>query len=431
MGMIKNLLKRDRSASQNKITGGRRKFLKNGLLTMTGAGLTSMSLSRWVSGQVPAGKKEEIKPVYRTLGRTGFKLSVVSMGTGSTNSANVVSSALDKGVKLLATSEAYQNGNNEKMVGSVLKDRPRDSFVIMTSCGDINWIDTVTGVFKTGFDPAAYFRRVDESLKRLNVDHVDILMQPFAATRDSVFFKPVRKAMETMKKTGKTRFLGIATHRLEHEAIRAAVDVGTIDVVMTAYNFRRKGYHFDQDGEKLDEAIRYAAKSGVGVIAMKTMAGAYWDKERTQPINATAALKWVLQNENVHTIVPDCSSYDQLDQNLGIMADLTLTEEEKQALKPPSAELSSGLYCRQCNQCLSQCPAAMDIPTVMRSYMYAYGYRNLEFARKTLDSANLSSIPCVDCSDCQVNCAMGFDVRSRILDIARLQNIPEDLIRLA
>ena len=150
----------------------------------------------------------------------------------------------------------------------------------MTSCGDINWIDTVTGVFKTGFDPAAYFRRVDQSLKRLNVDHVDILIQPFAATRDSVFFKPVRNAMETMKKTGKTRFLGIATHRLEHEAIRAAVDAGTIDVVMTAYNFRRKGYRIDQDGEKLDEAIRYAANSGVGVIAMKTMAGAYWDKER-------------------------------------------------------------------------------------------------------------------------------------------------------
>ena len=113
------------------------------------------------------------------------------------------------------------------------------------------------------------------------------------------------------------------------------------------------------------------------------------------------------------------------------MTDLTLTEEEEQALKPPSPEMSSGLYCRQCNRCLSQCPAAMDIPTVMRSYMYAYGYRNLEFARKTLDSADLSSIPCVNCSECQVNCAMGFDVRSRILDIARLQNIPEDLIRQA
>ena len=407
----------------------RRKFLKNSLLTVTGAGLVSRSLPQSLASQESV--EEDTKLLYRTLGKTGIKLPVISMGTGNTNNPNLVSSALDKGIKLLATGEAYQNGNNEKMVGSVLKDRPRDSFIIMTSCIDINWLDTRTGVFKDSFDPKTFMQKVDGSLERLEVDYVDIFTQPFAATRESVFYEPARKAMETVKKKGKAKYLGIATHRLEHEAIRAAVDIGIYDVIMTAYNFRGQGWNSMQNREELEDAIQYAAESGLGIIAMKTMAGVYWDKERTKPINATAALKWVLQNKNVHTTVPDCSTYDQLNQDLAIMANLELTEEEKQDLKPPSEELSSGLYCQQCNKCISQCPEAIDIPTIMRSYMYAYGYGNLEFARKTLCSTGLHSFPCNDCSDCNVNCLMGFDVRSKILDIARLQEIPEDFIRQA
>ena len=109
----------------------RRKFLKNSLLTVTGAGLVSRSLPQSLASQESV--EEDTKLLYRTLGKTGIKLPVISMGTGNTYNPNLVSSALDKGIKLLATGEAYQNGNNEKMVGSVLKDRPRDSFIIMTS----------------------------------------------------------------------------------------------------------------------------------------------------------------------------------------------------------------------------------------------------------------------------------------------------------
>lgn len=405
----------------------RRKFLKNSLLTVTGAGLISRSHSQSFSSK--ESLQEDTKLINRSLGKTGIRLPVISLGTGNTDNPNLVRSALDKGVKLLGTSEAYQNGNNEAMVGSVLKDRPRDSFIIMTSSGDFNWVDTQTGVYKDSFDPKALMQRLDESLKRLEVDYVDIFIQPFAATRESVFHEPIRKAMEAIKKSGKAKYLGIATHRLEHEAIPAAVDVGIHDVIMTAYNFRRQGWKLKQNGEELDDAIQYAAESGLGIIAMKTMAGVYWDKERTKPINTTAALKWVLQNKNVHTTVPDCSTYDQLEQDLAIMANLELTEQEKLDLEPPSEDLSSGLYCQQCNQCVSQCPEAIDIPTIMRSYMYAYGYKNLEFAHKTLSSTGLRSFPCNDCSDCNVNCQMGFDVRSKILDIARLQDIPEDFIR--
>ena len=117
------------------------------------------------------------------------------------------------------------------MVGSVLKDRPRDSFMIMTSSGDINWLDTQTGMFTENWTHDAYMQALDGSLKRLQVDYLDIFILPFAATRESVFQKSAIKAMETIKKNGKAKYVGIATHRLEHEAIRAATEVGMYDII--------------------------------------------------------------------------------------------------------------------------------------------------------------------------------------------------------
>jgi hypothetical protein len=68
---------------------------------------------------------------------------------------------------------------------------------------------------------------------------------------------------------------------------------------------------------------------------------------------------------------------------------------------------------------------------MMRSYMYAYGYRNLSLARHTMDQVDLHGISCEHCRECNVNCKMGFDVRGKILDISRIKEIPEDMINLA
>jgi predicted aldo/keto reductase-like oxidoreductase len=142
-------------------------------------------------------------------------------------------------------------------------------------------------------------------------------------------------------------------------------------------------------------------------------------------------LKWVLQNENIHTTIPDCSSFDELHQDIDIMADLGLTDEELRDLNPPAGDTTSGLYCQQCNKCVAQCPENLDIPTMMRSYMYAYGYRNLSLARHTMDRADQHGLStCKDCKECLVNCTMGFDVRGKILDISRIIEIPEDMIYL-
>ena len=78
--------------------------------------------------------------------------------------------------------------------------------------------------------------------------------------------------------------------------------------------------------------MAYAAKAGVGIIAMKTQAGVFWDRERQHQINMKAALKWALANENVHTAIPGFTTFDQMNLDLSVMEDLQLTPAEKKDL---------------------------------------------------------------------------------------------------
>ena len=361
--------------------------------------------------------------IYRRLGRTGIEIPVVSMGTGNCNNPNVVKAAYDRGIKLFATSEYYGNGSNEKMLGEALKDKPRDSFIITTGTIEGLSIDYKQGLYKPNTDPEVYLEHLNGSLKRLQMEYIDILGVGFGAKREFVMYEPVINAVKQFKSEGKARYIGLNTHSFEPEAIRAAVDAGVYDVVTVAYNFKKTNL------DEIDAALKYAASAGLGIIAMKTMAGAYWDKERTKPINAQAALKWVIQNENIHTIIPDISNFDHLEKDWAIMRNPALTKEEMKDLKLTEENMSLGLYCQQCGQCMLQCPEDIDIPTLMRSYMYIYGYRNLPLARQTIDLVSTDRLPCNDCSQCSVHCTMGFSIRERVIDIVRIKKIPKDLIR--
>jgi predicted aldo/keto reductase-like oxidoreductase len=160
---------------------------------------------------------------------------------------------------------------------------------------------------------------------------------------------------------------------------------------------------------------------------MKTQAGVYWDITRRK-INMKAALKWVLQDQNVHTTIPAFSNYDEMREDLSAMEDLTLTPEERQDLGLGQALGLSGLYCQQCGSCLAQCPAGMDIPALMRCSMYASGHRQPKKAVDMLRAWRVTNVACNDCSRCEVRCSLGHDVKSRALDMARLLEGPEDLL---
>jgi predicted aldo/keto reductase-like oxidoreductase len=102
------------------------------------------------------------------------------------------------------------------------------------------------------------------------------------------------------------------------------------------------------------------------------------------------------------------------------MRDLKLSPEEKRDIEVGDKMGFSGLYCQQCGQCMPQCPSNMDIPILMRGYMYAFGHQELKKARETLRSWTSAEVMCLNCEKCEVECSLGFDVKSRALDVARI-----------
>jgi len=398
----------------------RREFLKKGLVGICGATFipgTSMSLSekQGAKGAVPS-------LATRTLGRTGIKTPLISMGTSEASSANLIRMGYDAGIKLFFSATYYGRGNNERLVGEALKGLPRDSFVVGTAATPEGF-DSRAGTLPKDMTAQSYMKTAEESLKRFGLEHVDILLLPFSAKREYVLSGPILEAMTKLKKQGKIRFAGIATHGGCEEALRAAADAKVYDMAMTAYNFKT------ENKKAMSEALTYAAKAGMGIVAMKTTAGAARDKDRTQPMNINAALKWVLQNPNISSIVSGMSSIEELQKNLGMIKDLELSDQDLKDIALADRRSESGLYCLQCQTCVPQCPNSLDIPTLMRSYMYAYGYRNVEHARYTLDTVDVSGKLCDKCDVCKVSCTSGFDIKDRVLDIVRLKDVPLDFIR--
>lgn len=395
---------------------GRRDFLKS---TAAGLGgfvyLSSNEKNPGEKGQ----EKKEGKITYRTLGKTGMKLPVITMGVMNTSNPSLVRVALDNGMFLLDTAQTYQRGTNESMIGEELKGRSRDSFAIATKARLA--FNQTTGLYTEEATEEAYTKKIEASLKSLGLDYVDIYHHHGVWVREAVLYEPILNSMVKAKKAGKIRFIGLSTHRNEPEVIRAAVDSKVYDVVLTAYNFRQN------HAEEVKKAIAMAADAGLGIIAMKTIGGNVGGNYH-QPgkLDARAAFKWALQDPNVHTIITGFTTFDQFETDLSVLKDITLSRSEKENLR--RAVLQSSLYCQGCGSCVTQCVKQLPIPDMMRAYMYVYGYRNLNAAQDLLSSLSLPSNLCGDCSSCPVKCLNQWNVSNRVQNIVRLREVPPEFI---
>jgi predicted aldo/keto reductase-like oxidoreductase len=391
-------------------TDNRRGFLKKSILGISGFAMVPGIMKENIA--VKALNKPSPELPVRLLGKTGIKTPLLSMGTSDATDSGFVRAAYEAGIKLFFSATYYGEGKNEKLVGEGLKGLPRDSFIIGTAVPP-DGLDMRSGKFTNSFDAEAYIKKAEGSLKRFGLDYVDIFLFPFA--------EGVMKALTQLKKQGKTRFLGIASHSDTEEALKAAADSGIYDIAMPAYNYKTTSR------ESMDASIAYAAKAGMGIVAMKSTAGAFRDKSGP-PLNTNAAFKWILQNKNVASIVSGMSTLEQLQKNLTMIMNLKMTDQELKDLNLTGQLSETGLYCHQCKQCLPQCPGNLDIPTIMRSYMYAYGYKNIRQAWYTLADVQFSK-QCENCNTCKVKCLAGFDIKKKINDISRLKNVPLDLIQ--
>ena len=299
----------------------RRNFLKTGA-----AGIAGSAFLSTCSRPAPQKQSKNRNLVYRTLGRTGLRLPVVSMG--SSYAIDLVRAAHDEGIVYIHTSSSYSERNHERLLGAALRDLPRDSYVIATSPdlpyqwdrGRDRSLDVGTGV-----DPALISESLEGSLQRLGLDYVDIYYLGSIGRRESALHEPYLKAFEKLKKrenalcrshdaqqrTGgdprrcRERILGRGPHCLQLQAVSPRGGPGRHRPGSQSRT-RRSGH--EDAGRRL------------------------LGRHHGRKINMKAALKWVLQDENVHTTIPAFSNYDEMREDLSVMEDLALTPEERQDL---------------------------------------------------------------------------------------------------
>ena len=168
------------------------------------------------------------------------------------------------------------------------------------------------------------------------------------------------------------------------------------------------------------EAIDHAAGAGMGIVAMKTQAGGLARPDPglpkdLPPHSQTALLKWVLRHPTVATAIPGATAYEQLEQNFTVASNLEYTDAEKAFLGEGTFG-AQAQFCRQCAQCLGDCPQGADIPSLMRSHMYAMQYSNRELAGLTLSSieAGRGLDACGSCGTCQAACRNDVNIGMKI-----------------
>jgi len=179
---------------------------------------------------------------YRRLGRTGLKVSVLSLGTGGPNRLGqsrrvprghinrLISQALELGVNFFDTSAAYEL--SESILGEALRGVPRDRYILASKI--FPWIQ---GRLST---PLEIRQQVERSLRRLRVDELEILQlhrvlpEHYPSMRDQVF-----PELQKLRDEGKLRYLGISgssTRDPEHRVLQAALQDNLYDTVMVLYH---------------------------------------------------------------------------------------------------------------------------------------------------------------------------------------------------
>jgi predicted aldo/keto reductase-like oxidoreductase len=392
----------------------RRGFLKSGLACAAAAAVPSCAGKE--TGRIE--KKPKFPIVTRTLGRTGINIPLISMGAVSWDES-LYYAAMESGIVFIDTDQMYRRGKHERFIGRILKRRPREEMVVSTR---INIDKKRNGLYPEGTTGESFLKPFEKSLANLGVDYLDIIsLHAAMSVREATHPAPL-DFLRKVKSEGRAKFAGVSIHGYEPDIIRAVADCGVYDVFFISYNYKQR--HRDE----IREAIAYAAKAGLGVIAMKTQAGAFLDRERKIPVNHRAAIKWVLKDTNVHTVIPGFNNIEQMEMYLSVMSDLELTPGEEADLT--AAFGHEGLYCQMCGRCRFTCRQRMDIPSMMRAYMYAYGYRDPARAKSAMRHIAPGGIRCGDCSSCTASCEMGFDIRGRVLDIARVRDIPDDFLEV-
>ncbi|MFN8523632.1 MAG: aldo/keto reductase [Chloroflexota bacterium] len=301
---------------------------------------------------------------YITFGRTGFEVSRISMGCNRLGDKGadpaqwppIVQRALELGVTFFDTSNHYNVGRSEMILGEVLSKHPKRT-VIATKVGMPRNSEATE---PRDFSAEGVLMGAEESLKRLKRDRIDLYMlhSPSLAHLEGETWP---RAMEQLKREGKIASFGISTSN--HASGIRAIEMGA-DFLQLEYDL------LDPSAE--DELLPLARRNNVGVmvrtpLARGLLSGKFRPGEAISPEQqwrrptgdrlqlrlarieqlrflerpgqnlAQAALRWLLVNPAVHCLIPGARTLEQLEANISAI-DAELTAEEIDRVKELHAE---------------------------------------------------------------------------------------------
>ena len=365
---------------------GRRRFLKRASSALLGIATVPV----WKAGHASekAGRTPAVE--YRTLGKTGLKVTAVSMGVMNCSDPAVLLRAFDLGINFYDTADCYMHGRNEEMVGKAFEGK-RQKVVIQTKVH--------------AQDEKKMRASVERSLQRLRTDYIDVLVWHGHSKPDEVSDPALFEFMSKMKKEGKIRFSGFSAHSRMASLLREAAKSNLHDVALVSYNFTH--------AKNLKEAVALAAQSGMGIIAMKTQSGGY-KKEKMGGLNPhQAALKYILRDPNVSAAVPGVTTVEQIEECAAVMG-ASLSKSDLDELKQYQSFLQ-GRICTLCGGCLGECPYGVLRGNLLRAVMYHQGYENDSLVRDSLQMITENDMErCSECSSCSVICRNGIDMKAQV-----------------
>ncbi|MBT4482332.1 MAG: aldo/keto reductase [Candidatus Latescibacteria bacterium] len=389
-------------------TTNRRGFLKSVAVggTAAGAGLAATGLfPRRIYSQ-GASKFNRVR--YRELGSTGCKVTEMGFGVMNNREADLVHAAIDSGINYIDTAHYYMKGENEKIVGSVMKTK-RDKVFLTTKVGLRD---------KT---PESIRKEIDLSLKRLQTDRVDLLLFHKSDKREEILNDDTMKVFDDARKKGQTRFVGFSTHNFEPEPFDAGIDSKFWEAILTGYNYFSP--------PSLTKSIQKTREAGIAIIGMKNLITMTWPPDTRVPYEdirkdkstkttpQQALLKWVLDDNYVDTIIPGMTTFEHLNDNLAVMG-MKLTLDDRRIIRRYCEGVKS-TYCRGvagCTECREKCPKGVKVCDINRCLGYAYGYKDLDLAYENyqaLPKSNRVDI-CADCDECAVKCVNGLNLTENI-----------------
>ncbi|MFC1732661.1 aldo/keto reductase [candidate division KSB1 bacterium] len=397
----------------------RRNFMRSGLCGAAYAPFSNTLLPMQRRQEKP-GIKE-----FRVLGRTGMKVSDVSLGAGVPQDPALVNYVIDLGVNYVDTAERYARGQSEVTIGEIAKKRRKDFYITTKLAVSEN--DTEQRLID----------RFHGCLERLQTDYVDVLMFHNPADTETLTHPAFHSAFQKLKADSKVRFTGLSSHEPSMVDIcNFAVDDGRFDVLLLVYNFMQ---------EKAAGLLRHAREKNIGTTIMKVHASEHPEQLMRIPASERqklqeeadrqtllfrnrynlseneyfgAALRWVLQNNDVGTACMSIRNFTQADDYISCSGN-PFTGEDTDTLGFYSRVLDSS-YCRHaCGECELSCPNGVAINDVLRidSYFTNYRQEKIAMVRYSELKDDRKALPCGDCEGhCDARCRYNLAVRNRLIE---------------